>query len=214
MSLGRPTCLVKMNGVGYWLRLFFVHESRGKAWGQLLLSACLLCFVSNSHSSASKPIAPQKALQAASSNIDIKTIQARASLHFKRLLHNPETSNALQTVLAIQQDRHGFMWLGGEYGLARYDGHQLKRYLHEPSDPTALPSNAVWCLTIDNEGVLWIGTNAGLSRYDLNSDSFVNYRFDPQFKDSPLANSIRTLAVDADNQLLIGSEPGFSIFNA
>ena len=215
MSLGWPTCLQKTNGVDYGSRLFFLWVYRTRIWAQALSFACLL-YISNI--AATSPTEHSKPLNISQPNgaksIENETAQDRASIHFKRLLHNPETNNAVQTVLAIKQDRHGFIWLGGEYGLARYDGHQLKRYLHEPNEPNALPSNAVWSLAIDQKGVLWLGTNVGLSRYEPDSDSFINFRLDPRFKDSALAAPIRSLAVDSSNRLLIGSEPGFSILNA
>ena len=42
------------------------------------------------------------------------------------------------TVTAIVQDRRGFIWLGTQDGLNRFDGYNFSVYKHEPNDPTTL----------------------------------------------------------------------------
>jgi hypothetical protein len=59
-------------------------------------------------------------------------------------------------VTAIAQTPDGFLWLGLEKGLARFDGSQFKRYL-----PTAYPGlvkRPVTTLFVDLAGRLWIGS--------------------------------------------------------
>jgi signal transduction histidine kinase/ligand-binding sensor domain-containing protein len=59
-------------------------------------------------------------------------------------------------VTAIAQTPDGFLWLGLEKGLARFDGSQFKRYL-----PTAYPGlvkRPVTTLFVDQAGRLWIGS--------------------------------------------------------
>jgi len=75
--------------------------------------------------------------------------------------------------LAIAQDSAGFIWMGTQGGLARWDGTHFKLYLAGP-DPGTLPDNVVTVLHRDSSGRLWIGTDAaGLARYDPATDSFV-----------------------------------------
>src|SRR6202047_5679053 len=47
------------------------------------------------------------------------------------------------TVFATLQDSQGFVWLGTEDGLVRYDGHELYRYAHSHIVPGGLPGNFI-----------------------------------------------------------------------
>ena len=83
-------------------------------------------------------------------------------------------------VLAIAQDNYGFMWLGTDEGLYRYDGYALRPYRHDPKDPRSLSDNTVFVAYKDRDGILWIGTGyGGLDRFDPAQDAFTHYRHDP-----------------------------------
>ncbi len=62
-------------------------------------------------------------------------------------------------VNAIAQDRAGFLWLGTENGLFRYDGSNFKEYGRRQG----LPGTFVRALHVDEAGRLWVGTNEGLA---------------------------------------------------
>ena len=83
-------------------------------------------------------------------------------------------------VLAIAQDHEGFLWIGTENGVSRWDGYSFRQYRSDPADPSSLPDNYVQSLYVDTEDTLWIGTlSGGLSRYDRRQDRFINYRVGP-----------------------------------
>jgi ligand-binding sensor domain-containing protein/signal transduction histidine kinase len=67
------------------------------------------------------------------------------------------------TVQALLQTRDGFVWLGTEVGLVRFDGNGFQ-ILDRNSTP-ALPGNDVRCLLESHDGALWIGTSEGLARW-------------------------------------------------
>ncbi|MEI9969148.1 MAG: two-component regulator propeller domain-containing protein [Terracidiphilus sp.] len=67
------------------------------------------------------------------------------------------------TVQALAQTKDGFLWLGTEAGLVRFDGVEFQTYDHK-SNP-ALPGNDIRCLLASADGALWIGANAGLARW-------------------------------------------------
>src|SRR5262245_43189404 len=76
------------------------------------------------------------------------------------------------TALAMVQDRQGFIWIGTQVGLARFDGYQVTAYRHDPIDPESLIDNYVKALYEDSKGRLWIGTRGGLVEYDPLRDGF------------------------------------------
>ncbi len=65
------------------------------------------------------------------------------------------------TVRAIAQTPDGYLWLGTDEGLARFDGYEFVRVT---KDDGQLPSNSITSLATGKDGSLWIGTPAGLTR--------------------------------------------------
>ncbi|HYH44064.1 MAG TPA: two-component regulator propeller domain-containing protein, partial [Thermoanaerobaculia bacterium] len=69
------------------------------------------------------------------------------------------------SVLCVLQDRTGYLWLGLQEGLARFDGISFRTFKVE--DTPALASNYVSALFEDRNGRIWIGTDTGdLSYFD------------------------------------------------
>jgi ligand-binding sensor domain-containing protein len=67
------------------------------------------------------------------------------------------------TVQALVQTRDGFVWLGTEVGLVRFDGNGFQVF--DKNSTPALPGNDVRCLLESRDGALWIGTSEGLARW-------------------------------------------------
>jgi diguanylate cyclase (GGDEF)-like protein len=65
-----------------------------------------------------------------------------------------------QSLKSVVQDKQGYMWLGTQFGLSRFDGNTFSNYNTQNSP--FLPSNGINKLLIDSSGLLWIGTKSGL----------------------------------------------------
>jgi diguanylate cyclase (GGDEF)-like protein/PAS domain S-box-containing protein len=77
---------------------------------------------------------------------------------------------AQNTVNALLQDSNGFLWIGTQGGLHRFDGRQLLLYQHRPDDPASLPDSFISALAEDDAGGLWVGGSSSLlARIDLAS---------------------------------------------
>ena len=76
---------------------------------------------------------------------------------------NADSGLAHNTVLAIIQDRTGFMWFGTKDGLNRYDGSEIRTVTVRDAIPG---NNYVTALCEDAEGRIWIGTDSGVCLYD------------------------------------------------
>ena len=76
------------------------------------------------------------------------------------------------TVNCIIQDQKGFIWIGTQDGLNRYDGHEFVHF-KTSSDSNSIPDNFVQSLFEDSEGNLWIGTyGGGVAIYNPTEDKF------------------------------------------
>ena len=112
-------------------------------------------------------------------------------------------------VLAIAQDNYGFVWLGTDEGLYRYDGYTLRAYRHDPNNPRSLSDNTVYAIYKDRAGILWIGTlYGGLDRFDAATDAFKHYRHDPNDSGSLREGHVFCIYQDREGVLWIGTSDG------
>jgi diguanylate cyclase (GGDEF)-like protein len=94
-------------------------------------------------------------------------------LRFKRLgsLESDELS-----ILALMQDRQGFIWIGTHSGgLYRYNGYHAVKYTSNLEDPASLPHDRVSTLFEDKFGTIWAGTQNGLARYNPKTNDFTRF---------------------------------------
>lgn len=75
-------------------------------------------------------------------------------------------------VKCVIKDKIGYIWIGTDKGLSRFNGLEFKNYYNKPFDSLSLPSNVVNCLYTDPSGSLWIGTTNGLCVYNPYTDAF------------------------------------------
>lgn len=124
---------------------------------------------------------------------------------FQHLARDNELPNAAIPTSA-SQDRDGFLWIGSQNGLARWDGYHFRIYRAEPGKPGALPDNFIQALLTDARGTLWIGTSSGgLVRYDREHDRFVVYPVGPKGISHV---SVRAIAEDGDGGVWVATEGG------
>lgn len=116
------------------------------------------------------------------------------------------------SVLAIFQDQMGFIWMGTDDGLARYDGYQFQVYRHKSNQKNTLNNNVIRAIISDPLNNLWIGTEGGgISIMDPKKDQFFTLNeLDPKF--NLLASTkISKVLLDRDNQIWVATN-GKGIF--
>ncbi len=124
---------------------------------------------------------------------------------FQHLARDNELPNAAIPTSATQ-DRNGFLWIGSQNGLARWDGYHFRIYRAEPGRAGALPDNFIQTLLTDARGTLWIGTTSGgLARYDREHDRFVVYPVGPKGISHV---SVRAIAEDGQGGVWVATEGG------
>jgi signal transduction histidine kinase/ligand-binding sensor domain-containing protein/DNA-binding response OmpR family regulator len=118
------------------------------------------------------------------------------------------------TVMTVLQDSRGFIWLGTESGLDRYDGYSLKAYRRERGNNQALASDYIWKINEDSRGDLWLATSGGgVARWDHNTDRFQQFRHAPDDPQSIGSDTVRTLHVDANDRVWVGTERGMDLLD-
>ncbi|MFN8360890.1 MAG: two-component regulator propeller domain-containing protein [Candidatus Kapaibacterium sp.] len=76
-------------------------------------------------------------------------------------------------VMAVMQDKEGFLWFSTKDGLNKYDGYRVTVYRNDPHDPYSLPDNYVTQIVEDSAGNFWVGTDTkGLFLFDKKQERF------------------------------------------
>lgn len=102
-------------------------------------------------------------------------------------------------VRALAQTHDGYIWIGSDDGLARFDGLRFVTF----GIQEGIKCGPVSALLADNRDALWIGsTDNGLSCWQNNQLATFTVR------DGLPANSITALAEDADGRIWIGTDAG------
>ena len=129
------------------------------------------------------------------------------SLYFSHIT----TQNGLShnKVNCILQDKRGFIWIGTDDGLNRYDGRRFVVFRHEPGNNASISGNIITDILEDKDGVIWIATSdGGLSKYDhrLSPDKqFKRYRNIPGNASSIPVNIIHDLLEDSYGHLWLAT---------
>lgn len=105
----------------------------------------------------------------------VLTTSAHSHADGKRSYGPGQLTSSLITCTA--QDSLGYIWIGTEHGLNRFDGTNFTIYFNNEQNPTSLLSNSVRSLLCDREGRLWIGFLTGMQMYDPATDSFRTVTF-------------------------------------
>ncbi len=113
---------------------------------------------------------------------------------------------------ALAQDTSGFLWLGTQVGLLRWDGYGFRSYTADPQTPGSLPDSYIAALHVDSRGRLWIGTSAGgLARFDPAQDRFVSVPVGPS---GLSAAGVSAMADDGEGGLWVGTSSGLDHLDA
>ncbi len=113
------------------------------------------------------------------------------------------TSNDLSSSLirCIIQDKYGFIWVGTNYGLNRFDGYNFSTYLCNPADITTIQDNEIVKLYPYSKEFLFVATNRGLYKYSYLTNSFQHIVLEK--KDEKIR--VSSLIEDGKHNLLIGT---------
>lgn len=127
---------------------------------------------------------------------------------FDRLGTEDGVSQAVVT--SITQDSHGFIWIGTQEGLNRYDGYKLETFYHLDNDPGSLSHDHIHDILEDSDGRLWIATDAGLNRFNevTGSFEFVNHTLGFQSSDEHM--QVYKLFEDSGGTLWLGTGNGLA----
>ena len=117
-------------------------------------------------------------------------------------------------VECITQDAKGFLWVGTQDGLNRYDGYQFKHHFSDRSEPYSLKNDHITSLYVNKQGVLWVGTAGGLQYYEALTERFLDFRNEPNAPELLKTSPITAIYQDRNDMLWFGSTQGLVRYHA
>lgn len=106
------------------------------------------------------------------------------------------------TIYSIAQDPRGYLWIGYDDGLARFDGHVLEPY--RLTDTLSLKN--VNCLRFLSENILLAGTNRGLFKYNIRYNTLQVY------DDILVKYDITDIVCSDDGMVVVASSNGVYVY--
>lgn len=141
---------------------------------------------------------------------NIVYVSAYNNINFKNITSEDGLSQG--TVETIIQDDQGYIWLGTNDGLCRYNGYEFKIYKHDEELENSITNNYIVDIKQDNSGNIWGGTANGLSKIDTKTDLITNYNMNDEEKSLSHYN-IGDILITKSGDVLVGTSDGLNIYN-
>ncbi|WP_299081213.1 ligand-binding sensor domain-containing diguanylate cyclase [uncultured Paraglaciecola sp.] len=129
------------------------------------------------------------------------------SIRFENLsIENGLPQSSAKTIL---QDHQGFLWVGTEEGLARYDGYEFKVFKKMRVSSQSLSNNHINVIYEDRQGDIWVGTRGGgLNRFNPATEQFTQYLHQASNPNSLSHDFIHTITQDKLGYIWVGTDGG------
>lgn len=105
------------------------------------------------------------------------------------------------------QDEIGFLWIGTQDGLNKYDGYSFTVFQNNPLDSTSIQDNNIRAMIKDRNGIFWLASwGGGLIKFDPLTEQFTQYINDPSDPRSLKDNWLHTIFQDRTGKLWVGTQ--------
>lgn len=114
------------------------------------------------------------------------------------------------TIEAIFQDSKGYVWLGTNDGLNKFNGYDFKVYNYE-EDENSISNNFITDIDEDKDGNIWIATVDGVNKLNPKTGEFTNY-----LKENKLISggNATEILMTKDNKILVTTDDGLNIYDS
>lgn len=118
------------------------------------------------------------------------------ALHFE--FYNEKNGLPFKPITVMFQDQTGYIWLGSEWGLCRYNGYEFDVYSQQK----------ITSITEDGEGNLWVGTPEGLIQYDITRLIETSHTYGVDESNYQQINNIYSFVIGKDGIFWLGTQAG------
>ncbi len=126
--------------------------------------------------------------------------------HFTKITSEDGLSSNI--VQNINKDSRGYLWIGCNNALNRYNGSTFTKFIHNPGDSTSIESGALSCIIEDKDSTLWVATKNGVCTFNYKTEKF-NRVFNADSENTIIKN----LFLTGKNDLFVISTKGTFKYN-
>jgi len=135
-------------------------------------------------------------------------IYAKPSLRFANI-----DIDGIKLINYLYQGHQGFIWMGADSGIYRYDGYSYQYFHYNSNDPSSLPGGNVTHILEDPWQRLWVSTFNGLARFEPISNNFKTFTPSPEQGNPTQNRQIRKMVADGTKGLWLASRLGLQFFD-
>lgn len=118
-------------------------------------------------------------------------------------------------VSSIAQDKDGFLWIGTEIGLQRYDGYHFQNYFYDFGIKRSMQNSIVKDLLVDKTGNILVATwGDGISIVNPESNGFSDFDLNMQAETNNFHSSIQCLNQNKEGSFWIGTYVGLIFYSS
>jgi len=128
-------------------------------------------------------------------------------------LFNADNGLPQSFVNTLIQDSLGFLWIGTQDGLCRYDGYDFIVFNSNPYDSLSISNNFINHMVEGPGGELWIATRMGLNRFDRKTGKVKVYYHDPNNPKSLSSNMILRVFRDRKSRIWVKTLDALHLYN-
>lgn len=150
------------------------------------------------------------------SSTDFVVAQENAKLQLPKLTVEQlsiDQGLSQNSVKAMMQDSEGYLWIGTDDGLNRYNAYDVTIFRHKREDSLSIIDNQIESIYEDTNHNIWVGTIAGVSIFDRKTQTFKSF-YKKEGKENTLVdNNVRAITEDKEGFIWLGTQNGLSKYD-
>ena len=142
---------------------------------------------------------------------NVYSLNKYSNINFQSITIDDGLSQSLAEY--IYQDSSGYIWIGTNDGLNRYNGNEFKVYKNIKNDDNTISNNMISSLVEDSNRNLWIGTDGGLNKMNLDTGNITRYLVSEE--DKKHSNTVvDELLIDSKGRLWVCTINGLNLYDS
>ena len=109
------------------------------------------------------------------------------------------------SVHCVYKDSRGFLWIGTDRGLQRYNGSSFLNFRHLNTDSNSIVNEGVGSITEDSRQNIWICTSGGITKFDYRNGRLTNFNYGYKNGKPIKLNEVLSFFEDSKNRKWVGT---------
>ena len=131
--------------------------------------------------------------------------------HFKNF--NSSDGVISNNTTCVFKDSKGFLWIGTDRGLQRFNGSTFLTFRHLNNDSNSIVNENITFITEDSKHDIWIATTDGIAKFNYTTGKLANYAFAFRAGDKIRIGDLLCIFEDSKKRIWAGARSGLYLLN-